>query len=134
MERQDTATGEWTVSLDDGDWDTIFDWKRPHTLEGSTHTARTNAAHTGTCSLAPTPYLDTLSVNVATVIWHVGATQEVVPGTYRLRHFGVHVNLLGTKKDYSGTSSSFEVKHCHPGAFLSMYVCIIVCLLITLYA
>lgn len=43
----------------------------------------------------------------ATVEWDV--TEDVQPGTYRLRHFGHYKLIIGAILPYSGTSNSFTV-------------------------
>jgi len=76
------SSGDWEVILEDGDWDTRFLWGRPSLVSGE---------------------------SIATIVWNIGETNPVRPGTYRLRHFGVSKGLLGKKEAYSGSSSPFKV-------------------------
>jgi len=82
VEKLNQATNNWDIILNDGDWDTIFDWNRPNLIDPE---------------------------SFATIFWRVGWTYPATPGTYRIRHFGTHRNILGHLKSFSGTSSSFKV-------------------------
>lgn len=70
----------WEVIHTDNDWETTFAWDRHHTF--STH-------------------------SYATVKWMIPS--DVVPGIYRIRHFGNHKHFLGEIFAFEGSSSEFEV-------------------------
>jgi len=71
----------WTVVHTDNDWETKFYWNRP-------------------ASLSPYSY--------ATIVWDI--PRNVVPGKYRIRHFGNNKHFLGHVEAFEGSSSIFEVK------------------------
>ena len=79
VERQ-TADGKWDVVFTDSDPVTEFRWNRPHTLS---------------------------TESIATIVWYTDA--DVQPGTYIIRHYGTHKNLLGHKTDFGGKSRTFTV-------------------------
>ncbi|XP_071106095.1 neutral ceramidase B-like [Haliotis cracherodii] len=80
VERQRSAT-EWDVIFTDSSRHTRFYWHHTNYILGESE---------------------------AEVTWNIPASQE--PGTYRIKHFGDHKNILGAITAFSGTSSSFQVK------------------------
>lgn len=71
----------WQVVHTDHDWETKFIWERHRTFS-------TNS--------------------FATVVWEI--PDDVIPGMYRLRHFGNYKHFLGEVFPFEGTSSTFEVR------------------------
>ncbi|XP_045477252.1 neutral ceramidase [Harmonia axyridis] len=70
----------WQIIYTDANWETRFKWKKTCLFKGTSE---------------------------ATVEWDI--TNDVEPGTYRLRHFGHNKLIIGAILPYSGTSNSFTV-------------------------
>lgn len=70
----------WVSVATDADWNTKFEWTRTSVVLGSSE---------------------------VTVTWQV--PQDVLPGTYRLRHNGYYRYILGGVYPYYGVSNSFQV-------------------------
>lgn len=73
------SNGTWSVVAVDGDWSTKFIWSRPSSI--SSH-------------------------STATITWD---TADANVGTYRIRHFNAHKNVLGHITEFEGTSNTFKV-------------------------
>jgi neutral ceramidase len=71
---------DWKVVAVDGDWETRFKWYRHSSISAE---------------------------SFATIEWHIPA--GTAAGTYRIRHFNAHKNLLGTVTQFNGTSNTFTV-------------------------
>eukprot|EP00939_MAST-03C_sp_MAST-3C-sp1_P004076 g4076.t1 len=80
VELQNSETGEWTEVATDGDWSTKFKWGRPSSIS---------------------------SESTATIEWAIPT--DATPGTYRIRHFNAHKNILGKITEFTGTSNTFSV-------------------------
>jgi neutral ceramidase len=81
---------DWEVVHTDADWETTFSWDRHHTFS---------------------------TQSFATVTWNISS--DVVPGVYRIRHFGNYKHFLGTVFPFEGSSSEFDVVVGNSGAFSS---------------
>jgi neutral ceramidase len=77
-----SAAGNWTVVCTDSCWETRFEWSRPGNSVVS-------------------------SVSFARISWEV--PMDALGGTYRIRHFNAHKEIIGTITQFSGTSNSFTV-------------------------
>lgn len=71
---------EWAPVYDDDDFCLRFKWSRP-------------------AKLSPESY--------ATIEWRI--PQSVVPGVYRISHFGAAKSLFGSIHHFAGSSSAFAV-------------------------
>ncbi len=71
---------EWVVVHTDNDWETTFSWDRHHTYS---------------------------TQSFATVQWKIPS--DVVPGVYRIRHFGNYKHFMGTVLPFEGSSREFKV-------------------------
>ncbi|KAK3276091.1 hypothetical protein CYMTET_15820 [Cymbomonas tetramitiformis] len=78
--RAQTFTDTWETAYLDNDFGTKFIWSRPASI--STH-------------------------STAQITWEIPT--DVVPGTYRLKHYNAYKPLIGSIKQFSGVSSSFKV-------------------------
>jgi neutral ceramidase len=70
----------WIDVAVDGNWETKFEWSRPHELEGE---------------------------SFANIVWTVPAGTPI--GTYRVQHYNTHKSVLGKLTDFTGTSNTFKV-------------------------
>eukprot|EP00940_MAST-03C_sp_MAST-3C-sp2_P000466 g466.t1 len=72
--------GSWTIVATDGDWSTKFMWSRPSKVSSESY---------------------------AKITWDI--PEDMLPGTYRIRHFNAHKSVLGKISEFSGTTNSFSV-------------------------
>ncbi|KAG7668226.1 hypothetical protein KSW81_002124 [Nannochloris sp. 'desiccata'] len=78
---KNVVDSNWEVVHTDNDWETTFSWDRHHTFS---------------------------TYSFATVKWMIPS--DVVPGVYKIRHFGNRKHFLGRVYPYEGCSSEFEVR------------------------
>lgn len=78
---QKQSSGSWKVIFTDKDWETRYTWEMTSLVLGHSN---------------------------AVIRWDIPEKQE--EGTYRIRHFGSHKNMLGTIKPFEGESRDFLVK------------------------
>jgi neutral ceramidase len=76
----DDEEEQWEVVHTDNDWETTFSWDRHHTFS---------------------------TQSFATIKWNIPS--GVVPGMYRIRHFGNYKHFIGTVFPFEGSSREFEV-------------------------
>lgn len=76
--------GSWTVIATDANWETRFHWIRVSPILGSSEVI---------------------------ITWTVGP--DVLPGEYRIRHFGSYKYIFGGVYPYVGTTNTFKVVDTH---------------------
>ncbi|XP_069668622.1 neutral ceramidase isoform X2 [Periplaneta americana] len=80
VERYDDASRRWTIVATDANWETRFHWIRVSPILGTSE---------------------------ALIEWTVGP--DVVPGNYRIRHYGSYKYIFGGIFPYQGTTKIFKV-------------------------
>uniref|UniRef100_A0A336ML87 Neutral ceramidase n=1 Tax=Culicoides sonorensis TaxID=179676 RepID=A0A336ML87_CULSO len=78
---QKQPDGLWKVKLTDADWETKFIWQRTNLIMGYSQ---------------------------ITFYWEID--KNIKPGTYRIRHFGYYVYILGGKFPYTGQTTTFLIR------------------------
>lgn len=86
VERFEEGSGMWKIVATDANWETRFYWIRLSPILGS---------------------------SAALITWTVGP--DVVPGKYRIRHFGSYKYIFGGIHPYEGTTNTFKVVNARSG-------------------
>nr|CAD7266880.1 unnamed protein product [Timema shepardi] len=82
-----TSNGTWAVVATDANWETRFEWIRTH---------------------------KTLGTSEAVITWQI--PPDVVPGDYRIGHFGDYKYIFGGVYPYSGFTRTFKASRGPAGA------------------
>lgn len=89
VEILNSETGVWETVRNDNDWNLLLRWERTSTALGQSKV--------------------TIQWQIEDDYYNSGNHKSVKSGTYRMRYYGDHKNLLGHVKPFEGTGGSFKV-------------------------